>query len=83
MTGEERKSVLTGLLFESSKAAFEFASENRRYFEAADINEITRDYARTIEPSMCLHLSHRNKNRRLEFFSEDQLQILRECASAK
>ncbi len=83
MTPAEQKSVLAELLFKGPKTAFEFVSENRRYLEPADVNEVTRDYTRTIAPDMCLHLSHRNKNRKVEYFSEAQLQILRDCAGPK
>jgi hypothetical protein len=44
------------------------------------VSAITRDYTRTIDPDFCLHLSHRNNNRRTDYFSEDQLRIFRECA---
>ena len=83
MTVAERKSVLNGLLFVSHKSALEFVSENRNYLEAADVDEITRDYTRTIAPDMCLHLSHRNKIRKVDYFSEAQLQIFRDCARSK
>jgi hypothetical protein len=83
MTPAERRSLLTGLLFKSPRAALEFVSENRRYLEQEEVNEVTRDYTRTIAADLCLHLSHRNANRRIEYFSEDQLQILRDCAQAK
>jgi hypothetical protein len=63
--------------------ALEFASENRRFLDPAEVNEITRDYARTIAPDQCLHFSHRNKNRKAEYFSESQLQIFRDCAGSK
>lgn len=80
MTVQERKSVLTSMLFLSAKSAVEFASENRPFLDPADVSEITRDYTRTIDPDFCLHLSHRNNNRRTDYFSEDQLRIFRECA---
>ena len=83
MTLAERKSVLNGLLFVSHKSALEFVSENRNYLEAADVDEITRDYTRTIAPDLCLHLSHRNKNRKVDYFSEAQLQIFRDCAQSR
>jgi hypothetical protein len=83
MTPAEQQSLLTELLFRSPKAAFEFVSENRRYLEPADVNEVTRDYTRTIATEMCLHLSHRNSNRKMEYFSEAQLQIFRDCAGSK
>ena len=83
MAPPERKAVLNGLLFESTKSAFEYASEHRRYLDAEDVNEITTDYARTIAPDFCLHLSHRNKNRKTDYFSETQLQIFRDCAQSK
>jgi len=83
MTPLERKSILNGLLFESSKSALEFASEQRHYLEAEDVNEITYDYTKTITPDFCLHLSHRNKNRKTDYFSDAQLQIFRDCAQSK
>jgi hypothetical protein len=83
MTLEERQSLLTGLMFESPKAAIEFVSKNRAYLEPSEVNEVTRGYARTVETDFCLHLSHRNKNWRTDYFSEDQLQIFRECAERK
>jgi hypothetical protein len=79
----ERKAVLNSLLFESTKSAFEYASEHRRHLDADDVNEITTDYARTIAPDFCLHLSHRNMNRKTDYFSEAQLQIFRDCAQSK
>jgi len=83
LTLAERKTILDGLLFESPKSAFEFVSENRHYFESADVNEITYDYTKTITRDLCLHLSHRNKNRRVDYFSEAQLRILGDCAQSK
>ena len=83
MTSGEQKSLLTEVLFKSPKAALEFVSENRRYLEPAEVNEVTRDYTRTITTDLCLHLSHRNKNRKMEYFSETQLQIFRDCAETK
>jgi hypothetical protein len=83
MTPGEQKSLLTEVLFKSPKAALEFVSENRRYLEPAEVNEVTRDYTRTITTDLCLHLSHRNKNRKIEYFSEAQLQIFRDCADTK
>lgn len=83
MTADERRSLLTGSAFESPKAALEFVSKNRRYLETAEVNEVTRDYTRTITIDFCLHLSHRNRNWRTDYFSEDQLQIFRDCASSK
>lgn len=82
MSEAERKSLLTSLLFGSAKSALEFASENRRHLDPADVDEVTRDYARTIAPDHCLHLSHRNKNRRIDYFSDNQLQIFIACAEA-
>jgi hypothetical protein len=83
MTPAEQEALLTELLFKSPKDALEFVSEHRRYLEPAEVNEITRDYTRTIAPDMCLHLSHRNNNRKTDYFSEAQLQIFRECAKPK
>jgi hypothetical protein len=83
MTPLERKALLNGLLFESPKSAFEFVSEYRHHLEAEDVNEITYDYTKTVAPDFCLHLSHRNKNRKTDFFSEAQLKILRDCAESK
>jgi hypothetical protein len=83
MTPAEQKSLLMEVLFKSPKQALEFVSENRRYLDPTEVNEVTRDYARTIAADLCLHLSHRNKNRKLEYFSDAQLQIFRDCAEAK
>ena len=83
MSPAERQSLLTGLMFESPKAALEFVSKNRSYLDAAEVNEVTRGYTRTIAVDFCLHLSHRNKNWRVDYFSEDQLRIFRECAEGK
>lgn len=83
MTPLERKTLLNGLLFESPKSAFEFVSEYRHLLEADDVNEITYDYTKTVAPDFCLHLSHRNKNRKTDYFSETQLQIFRDCAGSK
>jgi hypothetical protein len=83
MTPAEQKSLLSEVLFRSPKSALEFVSENHRHLEPAEVNEVTRDYTRTITTDMCLHLSHRNKNRKTEYFSEAQLQIFRDCAGAK
>ena len=83
MTPAEQKTLLTELLFRSPKAAFEFVSENRRYLEPDEVNDVTRDYTRTITTDLCLHLSHRNNNRKMEYFSEAQLQVLRDCAGSK
>lgn len=83
MTRDEQKSLLTEVLFKSPKAALEFVSENRRYLEPAEVNEVTRDYTRTITTDLCLHLSHRNRNRKVQYFSDAQLQIFRECGGSK
>jgi hypothetical protein len=83
MTPAEHQTLVTELLFRSPKAAFEFVSENRRFLEPAEVDEVTRDYTRTISTEMCLHLSHRNSTRKTEYFSEAQLQIFRDCAGSK
>jgi hypothetical protein len=83
MTPLERKTLLNGLLFENTKQALEFVSEHRHYLETKDVNEVTQDYTHTIAPDFCLHLSHRNKNRKTDYFSETQLQIFRDCARPK
>jgi hypothetical protein len=83
LTTAERQSLLNGLLFKSPKSALEFVSQNRLYLAPAEVNEVTRDYTRTITGDFCLHLSHRNKNWRTNYFSEDQLQIFRDCADAR
>ena len=83
MTPAEHQTLLTELLFRNPKAAFEFVSENRRYLDAAEVDEVTREYARTIATDMCLHLSHRNRLRKTDYFSEAQLQIFRDCAGSK
>ena len=77
MTLAERRILLDGLLFKSPKAALEFVSKNRDYLAHDEINEITRDYARTVTGDFCLHLSHRNNNWRTKYFSDAQLQIFR------
>ncbi len=83
MTQAQQKSLLMELLFKSPKAALEFVSENRRYLDPTEVDEVTRDYTRTIATDLCLHLSHRNSNRKVEYFSEAQLQIFRDCAASK
>ena len=83
MTIAERKTLVNELMFASTKSALEFVSENRQYLEVADVSEVTYDYIKTITPDMCLHLTHRNTTRRLDYFSETQLQIFRECAQGK
>ena len=83
MTPAEQKVLVTELLFRGPKAAFEFVSENHRYLEPAEVEEVTRDYTRTITADFCLHLSHRNTNRKMEYFSAAQLQIFRDCAAGK
>jgi hypothetical protein len=83
MTPAEQESLVTEMLFRSPKAAFEFVSDNRRYLDPAEVNEVTREYTRTIATDMCLHLSHRNSLRKMEYFSEAQLQIFRDCAGSK
>ena len=83
MTLPERRLLLNGLLFESPKSALEFVSKNRDFLEPAEVGEVTRDYTRTVTRDFCLHLSHRNKNWRTNFFSEDQLRIFRDCAEAR
>jgi hypothetical protein len=80
MTVPERKTIVNEVMFVSTKTALEFVSENRQYLEAAEVREVTRDYTRTIERDMCLHLTHRNASRGVEYFSEAQLEIFRECA---
>ena len=82
MTPAERRVLLNGLLFKSPKDAMEFASRNRDFLDPAEVADVTRDYTRTITRDFCLHLSHRNKNRRTQYFSEAQLQIFRECAES-
>jgi len=82
MTAAERRTLLNDLMFKSPKAALEFVSKNRGYLDPAEVKEVTRDYARTVAPDFCLHLSHRNKNWKRDYFSEDQLQIFRDCARA-
>jgi hypothetical protein len=83
MTIAERKALVSELMFSSTKSALEFVSENRQYLEVADVSEVTYDYIKTITRDMCLHLTHRNTNRQVDYFSQTQLQIFRECAQAK
>ena len=83
MTVGERKTLVNELMFSSIKSALEFVSENRFYLEAGDVSEITLDYTKTIARDMCLHLTHRNTTRGIDYFSGAQVQIFRECAQAK
>jgi len=83
MTHSEQKTVVDELMFISTKTALEFVSVNHNYLERTIVNDVTRDYAKTIDREFCLHLTHRNKNRRMEFFSPDQVQIFQECAQAR
>ncbi len=83
MTSEERHRIVNGLVFNSPKAALEFVSKNRDFLDAGEVAEVTRDYSRTVTRDFCLHLSHRNKNWKQNFFSEAQLQIFRDCAEGK
>ena len=80
MTVPERRAIVNELMFASTKTALEFVSENRHHLDAAEVRDVTRDYARTIERDMCLHLTHRNATRGVEYFSEAQVEIFRECA---
>lgn len=80
MTPAERRMLLDGLIFKSPKVALEFVSKNKDLLDPAEVGEVTRDYTRTITPDFCLHLSHRNKNWRTNYFSAEQLQIFRDCA---
>ena len=83
MTADERKSLLTGSMFDSPKAGLEFVSKYRAYLDRQEVNDVTRGYTRTITPDFCLHLSHRNTNWRTSYFSDEQLQIFRDCAEGK
>jgi hypothetical protein len=83
MTAVERKVIVDELMFSSLKSALEFVSANRQFLDASDVSDVTRDYARTIAPDFCLHLTHRNANRHTEYFSEAQLEIFRKCAQVK
>jgi hypothetical protein len=80
MTPLERKTLIDGLLFENAKSALEFVSEHRHHLRIKDVNEVTKDYTNTIAADLCLHLSHRNRLRKTDYFSEAQLQIFRDCA---
>jgi hypothetical protein len=80
MTAEERKRLVDEVLFTSSKAALELVSENRQHLDPADVNAVTVDYARTIARDMCLHLTHRNANRKIDYFSDAQIAIFERCA---
>ena len=80
MTPAERKALVDDLSFVSTKSALEFVSENRQYLDTADVKDVTHDYSRTIEPHMCLHLTHRNSLRQSDYFSDDQIEIFRGCA---
>ena len=83
MTPKERKVITDELMFMSLKSALEFVSENRQYLDATDVHDVTRDYAKTIAPDFCLHLTHRNANRQTDYFDEAQVGIFRACAQAK
>lgn len=83
MTHEQRKTVVNELMFVSTKSALEFVSANHKRLERAIVNDVTRDYVKTIDRDFCLHLTHRNMNRRIEFFSQDQIQIFQECAQGR
>lgn len=83
MTLIERRKILDGLMFNSTKAAMEFASKYRDFLDPAEVAQVTRDYSRTVTPDFCLHLSHRNANWRTNFFSEAQLEIFRQCAEGR
>jgi hypothetical protein len=83
MTIGERKTLVNELMFSSTKSALEFVSENRQHLELADVREVTHDYTKTIARDMCLHLTHRNASRGIDYFSDAQLQIFRECAQAQ
>lgn len=80
MTSEERKRLVDEVMFTSPKAALEFVSENRQHLDPADVNAVTSDYARTIARDMCLHLTHRNANRKTDYFSDAQIAIFARCA---
>jgi hypothetical protein len=83
MTPEERKVIIDELMFVSTKSAFEFVTENRRYLESSDVGDVTRDYVRTIAPDFCLHLTHRNANRQMDYFNDAQIEVFRKCAQGK
>jgi hypothetical protein len=83
MTAEEREAIVDQLMFVSAKSALEFVSENRQHLLASVVRDVTRDYARTIAPDFCLHLTHRNANRQIDYFDEAQLEIFRACAQSK
>lgn len=83
MTAEERKRVIDELMFSSPRLALEFVSENRQHLAPSDVLDVTRDYARTIAADHCLHLTHRNANRQIDYFSDAQIKIFQACADAK
>lgn len=83
MTADERKAIIDELMFVSNKSALEFVSENRQYLDASEVSSVTRDYARTVVPDFCLHLTHRNLNRQIDYFSDAQIEIFRKCAQKK
>jgi hypothetical protein len=83
MNSGERKAIVDELMFVSIKAALEFVSENRQHLDPSDVLGVTRDYARTIAPDFCLHLTHRNASRQIEYFNGAQIEIFRRCAQAK
>jgi hypothetical protein len=83
MTQPQQKTVVDELMFVSAKTALEFVSVNHKHLDRAIVNDVTRDYVKTIDREFCLHLTHRNNNRRMEFFSQDQIQIFRDCAQVR
>lgn len=83
MTAGERHQIVNGLVFSSPKSALEYVSKNREFLDPNEVAEVTRDYSRTVARDFCLHLSHRNKNWKQNFFSEAQVQIFRDCADGK
>jgi hypothetical protein len=80
MTHAQQKTVVDELMFSSTKAALEYVSENHKHMDSGLVNEVTRDYAKTIDREFCLHLTHRNNNRNVEYFSQDQIKIFADCA---
>ncbi len=83
MTTEERKVIIDELVFVSTKSALEFVSEHRQYLASSDVRDVTQDYARTIAPDFCLHLTHRNANRQIDYFNDAQIEIFHKCAQVK
>lgn len=83
MTPAQQRTVVDELMFVGTKAALEFVSVNHKHMDRAIVTEVTRDYVKTIDREFCLHLTHRNTSRRMDFFSPEQVRIFQDCAQAR